>query len=74
MAVRTFAIQLFQLILKPHYRAPYLLIATERGQKLRFYRPHNLRLNDEAIREFLLVEGWKESPVWSTSFAPGGSR
>ncbi|KAF8204767.1 hypothetical protein BJ912DRAFT_939257 [Pholiota molesta] len=56
------------------WQAPYLVIATDRGQSLRFYRPHNIRINVEAIREFLKVEGWKATPPWSSAYSPGGSR
>ncbi|KAF9481872.1 hypothetical protein BDN70DRAFT_830346 [Pholiota conissans] len=56
------------------WQAPYLVIATDRGQNLRFYRPHNIRVNADAIREFLKVEGWKATPAWSSPYSPGGSR
>jgi hypothetical protein len=56
------------------WQAPYLVILKDRGQTLRFYRPHHLRLRDDAFREFLKAEGWKVSEPWSTAYAPGGSR
>ncbi|KAJ3516144.1 hypothetical protein NLJ89_g1300 [Agrocybe chaxingu] len=52
--------------------APYLVVLRERGQSLRFYRPYQIRLREDALREFLKNEGWKVSPPWSSSFAPGG--
>jgi hypothetical protein len=55
-------------------RAPYLVIITDRGKTLRFYRPHQLRLQDYALREFLLTEGWRNTPSWKTRYAPGGDR
>lgn len=56
------------------YRAPYLVVLKDRGKTLRFYRPRNLRLNEDALREFLKVDGWKATPPWSSSYAPGGSK
>ncbi|KAF5363624.1 hypothetical protein D9756_000322 [Leucocoprinus leucothites] len=56
------------------WQAPYLVIMTDRGRSLRFYRPHQLRLRDDALREFLLTEGWKRTPVWESPYAPGGDR
>ncbi|KAF8914277.1 hypothetical protein CPB84DRAFT_1742067 [Gymnopilus junonius] len=55
------------------WQAPFLVVLRDRGQTLRFYRPHHLRLRDDSLREFLKVEGWKVTKPWSTSFAPGGS-
>lgn len=46
----------------------------DRGKSLRFYKAHQLRITPETLREFLRVEGWQRTPVWSSSFAPGGSR
>jgi len=54
------------------WQAPYLVIVKDRGQTLRFYRHYQLRLRDDALREFLKAEGWKLTPPWSSSFAPGG--
>ncbi|KDR84092.1 hypothetical protein GALMADRAFT_55661 [Galerina marginata CBS 339.88] len=56
------------------WQAPYLVIATDRGQTLRFYRPHQIRLRDDALREFLKVEGWRVTKPWSSAYAPGGDR
>ncbi|PPQ79473.1 hypothetical protein CVT25_002609 [Psilocybe cyanescens] len=53
-------------------RAPYLVVLKDRGQSLRFYRPYQIRLRADALREFLQVDGWKYSQPWSSSFAPGG--
>lgn len=50
------------------------MVITDRGQSLRFYRPYQLRLRDSALREFLLDEGWKKTPVWTSRYAPGGDR
>ncbi|KAF4619723.1 hypothetical protein D9613_004943 [Agrocybe pediades] len=54
------------------WQAPYLVILTDRGQTLRFYRPYQMRLKDDALRAYLKAEGWKQIPPWSSSFAPGG--
>ncbi|KXN89503.1 hypothetical protein AN958_05665 [Leucoagaricus sp. SymC.cos] len=56
------------------WQAPYLAIITDRGQTLRFYGPYQLRLRDYALREFLLTEGWKKTPVWKSRYSPGGDR
>lgn len=56
------------------YRPPYLVILSDRGQSLRFYPAHQLRLRDGALRDFLLEEGWKTTPVWQSRYAPGGDR
>lgn len=55
-------------------RAPFLVIVTERGQTLRFYKPHQIRLRDYALRDFLLTEGWKVTSPWQSRYAPGGDR
>ena len=58
----------------PSYRAPYLVLLKDRGKTLRFYRPRNLRLQEDALLEFLKADGWKATPPWSSSYAPGGSK
>ena len=55
-------------------RAPYLVVLKDRGKTLRFYRPRNLRLQEDALRDFLKTDGWKVTPPWSSSYAPGGSK
>ena len=56
------------------YRAPYLVVLKDRGKTLRFYRPRNLRLQEDALLKFLESDGWKDTPPWSSSYAPGGSK
>ncbi|KAF9450160.1 hypothetical protein P691DRAFT_701799 [Macrolepiota fuliginosa MF-IS2] len=56
------------------WQAPYLMIITDRGQSLRFYQPHAIRLRDYAVRDFLLNEHWKNTPKWESRYAPGGDR
>ncbi|EMD40531.1 hypothetical protein CERSUDRAFT_130463 [Gelatoporia subvermispora B] len=56
------------------WQAPYLVVITDRGQSLRFYKTTQVRLKPEFIREFLKEEGWRQTPPWRSSFGPGGSR
>ena len=56
------------------HRAPYLVVLKDRGKTLRFYRPRNLRLQEDALREFLKADGWKATSPWSSSYAPGGPK
>lgn len=56
------------------WQAPYLVVLRDRGQTLRFYRPQHLRLSGGAMRSFLEQEGWKDTPPWTSPYAPGGSR
>ena len=65
---------MFQLFFSSLCRAPYLVILKDRGKTLRFYRPRNLRLQEDALRDFLKTDGWKVTPPWSSSYAPGGSK
>jgi len=54
------------------WQAPYLVILKDRGKTLRFYRARNLRLQEDVLLGFLKTEGWKATPPWSSSYAPGG--
>ncbi|KAG9218767.1 hypothetical protein CCMSSC00406_0001119 [Pleurotus cornucopiae] len=56
------------------WHAPLLVVLRDRGQELRFYRPHQLNLKAEAMLEFLKHDGWQATPPWSSAYAPGGSR
>ncbi|XP_006456688.1 hypothetical protein AGABI2DRAFT_195701 [Agaricus bisporus var. bisporus H97] len=56
------------------WQAPYLAVITNRGKTLRFYRPHQIRLRDYALRDFLLTDGWQITPPWESRYAPGGDR
>lgn len=75
LAVRIYFLQNYQwnisILL---YRAPYLVVLKDRGKTLRFYRPRHLRLQEDALLEFLKTDGWKATPPWSSSYAPGGSK
>ncbi|KAF9057814.1 hypothetical protein BJ165DRAFT_1329112, partial [Panaeolus papilionaceus] len=56
------------------WQAPYLVVLTDRGQTLRFYRHYQIRLRDDSLLEFLRTEGWRTTAPWSSPFAPGGDR
>ncbi|KAK0499569.1 hypothetical protein EDD18DRAFT_1308009 [Armillaria luteobubalina] len=56
------------------WQAPFIVVLTDRGQSLRFYRAQNIRLRDGAFRDFLKAEAWKNTPTWKTAYAPGGER
>ncbi|KAJ4472866.1 hypothetical protein C8J55DRAFT_537212 [Lentinula edodes] len=55
------------------WQAPTFIILQNRGQTLRFVKPHWLRLREGALREFLTDGTYNEVPRWDSSFAPGGS-
>ncbi|KAJ3854946.1 hypothetical protein EV368DRAFT_62879 [Lentinula lateritia] len=55
------------------WQAPTFIILQNRGQTLRFVKPHWLRLREGALREFLTAGTYNEVPPWDSSFAPGGS-
>ena len=55
-------------------RGPWLVVATDRGQSLRFFKTTHARLNATVIRNFLTEETWQLSEPWSSAFAPGGKR
>ncbi|VDB97161.1 unnamed protein product [Peniophora sp. CBMAI 1063] len=56
------------------WNAPNVVVLKDRGQTLRFYRPNQIRLRAEALREFLKNELWQHTPPWNSAFAPGGKR
>ncbi|KAI0677258.1 hypothetical protein C8Q78DRAFT_960338 [Trametes maxima] len=56
------------------WTGPYLLVLTDRGQTLRFYKADRVRITAELIRELLVEELWRNSAPWKTNFAPGGKR
>ncbi len=67
-----------QTILRDHThlqrRGPWLVVARDRGQSLRFYKSTQSRVNSTIIRNFLKEEIWRESEPWNSGFAPGGNR
>ncbi|KAH8834664.1 hypothetical protein DL96DRAFT_1667062 [Flagelloscypha sp. PMI_526] len=56
------------------WRAPAIVILQDRGLTLRFYQANQIRLRDNAFRDFMLQEVWKMHAPWISSFAPGGER
>ncbi|EJD01361.1 uncharacterized protein FOMMEDRAFT_126226 [Fomitiporia mediterranea MF3/22] len=56
------------------WRGPFLVVAKDRGQTLRFYRPGQIRLQGEILHEFLKVDAWEQTEPWRSPFGPGGSR
>ncbi|KAI9064816.1 hypothetical protein FKP32DRAFT_1591048 [Trametes sanguinea] len=56
------------------WTGPYLLVATDRGQTLRFYKADRVRVSSDLIRELLVEELWRNTAPWKTNFAPGGKR
>jgi len=56
------------------WSAPYLVVLTNRGKDLRFYRATQIRVNDEVMRNFLIDEGWRHQKPWRSAYSPGGSR
>ena len=55
-------------------RGPWLVVATDRGQSLRFFKTTHARLNATVILNFLTEETWQLSEPWNSAFAPGGKR
>ena len=57
-------------------RAPMLVIATERGSALRFFRPGTLSQmkEPEQMRSFIVNQDWATIPPWTGPWSPTGSR
>jgi len=64
----------FRVFLTNYFRVPYIVIITDRGQTLRFYRHYQVRLRAENLRDFLKTKGYLLTPSWSTAYSPGGER
>ncbi|KAI0660703.1 hypothetical protein C8Q70DRAFT_912511 [Cubamyces menziesii] len=56
------------------WTGPYLIVLTDRGQTLRFYKADRVRVTPELLRELLTEELWRNTAPWKTNFAPGGKR
>ncbi|KAI0776166.1 hypothetical protein BD413DRAFT_708756 [Trametes elegans] len=56
------------------WTGPYIVVLTDRGQTLRFFKADRVRITPELLRELLVEEFWRNSPPWKTNFAPGGKR
>ncbi|EJD53657.1 hypothetical protein AURDEDRAFT_80183 [Auricularia subglabra TFB-10046 SS5] len=56
------------------WKAPALVVLTDRGKTLRFFYPSTLNTKGAVMHKFLVQEAWKMEDPWSSSFAPGGDR
>ncbi|EIW61597.1 uncharacterized protein TRAVEDRAFT_143534 [Trametes versicolor FP-101664 SS1] len=56
------------------WSGPYLVIITDRGQTLRFYKADRVRVTADLLRDLLTEEHWRNTQPWKTNFAPGGKR
>jgi len=55
-------------------RAPKLVVLADRGKSLRFLSPNEVRLDVDAMRNWLKDKTYTDHQPWNTSFAPGGSK
>lgn len=62
------------MLLIAYSRGPWLLVARDHGQTLRFYKATQARLDSTVMRNFLTEELWQFQEPWSSAFAPGGKR
>ena len=62
------------MFLTDRFRVPYIVIITDRGQTLRFYRHYQVRMHADNLRDFLKTKGYLLTPPWSTAYSPGGER
>lgn len=51
-----------------------MVIITDRGQTLRFYKADRVRVTADLLRDLLTEEHWRNTEPWKTNFAPGGKR
>lgn len=58
------------LVVKP----PVLVVATNRGQDLRFITSGMIAPNGTVIERYMREERWKNLPIWKSQWGPGGSR
>ncbi|KZW04157.1 hypothetical protein EXIGLDRAFT_716157 [Exidia glandulosa HHB12029] len=56
------------------WKAPALVVLTDRGKTLRFYYSSTLNTKAATLHRFLLQEAWKDTEPWATQYAPGGER
>jgi len=56
------------------WRAPTLVVVSDRGRSLRFLNARYLRPQPELMRTWLLEERYLEIPTWQSQFGPGGKR
>jgi len=55
------------------WQGPRIVVVSERGRTLRFFKPSQVTISIESTRGFLQAERWKQEEPWATSWAPGGS-
>lgn len=55
-------------------RAPRLVVVADRGKTLRFLSPNEVRLDIDAMRNWLRDKAYINHQPWNSSFAPGGSK
>ncbi|KAH7105635.1 hypothetical protein BKA62DRAFT_690379 [Auriculariales sp. MPI-PUGE-AT-0066] len=56
------------------WKAPVLVLATNRGQTLRFFYPARLNMRAEMLHKLLVEDAWQDFAPWSSLWAPGGER
>ena len=55
-------------------RAPKFIVVTDRGKTLWFLGPGEVRLDVDAMRNWLKNKAYIGHQPWNSSFAPGGSK
>ncbi|TRM67814.1 hypothetical protein BD626DRAFT_479909 [Schizophyllum amplum] len=55
------------------WSGPWIVIASDRGQSLRFYRAGVMHMRNGGLRKNLLEKAYENFPVWRSSFGPGGN-
>ncbi|WVF66305.1 hypothetical protein IAT40_001045 [Kwoniella sp. CBS 6097] len=58
------------LMMKP----PYIIFISEKGRKLRFLSPSNVRPDPQILYDGVKSGSWESIPVWESRWAPGGDR
>jgi len=56
------------------FRAPKLVVVADRGRTLWFLNPNEVRLDIDAMRDWLKDKAYTHNQPWNSSFAPGGSK
>jgi hypothetical protein len=49
-----------------------MVFVSNRGQELRFLNPRQARPDGPLLRASLASGSWREIPVWTGKYAPGG--
>ena len=50
------------------------MVLADRGKTLRFLSPNQVRLDVDAMRNWLKDKAYTDHQPWNSSFAPGGSK